>query len=154
VMNCHVGSAMQQMYHQRLFTDATVVTEGQVLHVHRAVLAAGSPVFQAMFSSPMHEGERPFSWALVFSYQQTCVSHTCSLLPLLHCWLLQHATHVSTSCIKVLCIVVPYIDVLWPTCECDSLPRSLSWSSQRCRMMQASSKALSLPGPAQKLCAC
>ena len=37
------------MYEQGLFTDAVLVVEGQALHVHRAVLAAASPVFHAMF---------------------------------------------------------------------------------------------------------
>lgn len=52
---------MRSMYEQQLFTDATLVVQGQKLHAHRAVLAAASPVFLRMFSSPMQEGEQEVS---------------------------------------------------------------------------------------------
>lgn len=57
LMNHQLGPSMQAMYRQRLFTDATIVVEGQTLHAHRAVLAAASPVFERMFCSQMQEGE-------------------------------------------------------------------------------------------------
>ena len=57
LMNHQLGASVQAMYQQRLFTDATIVVEGKTLHVHRAVLAAASPVFERMFSSHMQEGE-------------------------------------------------------------------------------------------------
>lgn len=61
LMNHQLGPSMQAMYRQRLFTDATIVVEGHTLHVHRAVLAAASPVFERMFSSDMQEGSTPVS---------------------------------------------------------------------------------------------
>ena len=57
LMNHQLPGSMQAMYRQRLFTDAAIMVEGKTLHVHRAVLAAASPVFQRMFSSHMQEGE-------------------------------------------------------------------------------------------------
>lgn len=56
LMNHQLGASMQAMYQQRLFTDATILVEGQILHAHRAVLAVASPVFERMFSSHMQEG--------------------------------------------------------------------------------------------------
>ena len=41
----------QQMLHERLFTDATLVVEDQAIPVHRAVLAANSPVVKRMLMS-------------------------------------------------------------------------------------------------------
>ena len=59
LQNCQAVCAMRGMYEQQLFTDATILVQGQQLHVHRAVLAAVSPVFQRMFSSQMQEGGTP-----------------------------------------------------------------------------------------------
>ncbi len=56
LMPTHLSSSMQAMYHQQLFTDLTIMIEGQTLHAHRAVLASASPVFAQMFSSNWQEG--------------------------------------------------------------------------------------------------
>ena len=56
LLNWQLGSSMQTMYQQQLFTDATISVQGQTLRAHRAVLAAASPVFERMFSSQMQEG--------------------------------------------------------------------------------------------------
>ena len=57
LMNHELGTSMQAMYKQQLFTDATVSVEGQLFHAHRAVLATASPVFERMFKSHMQEGK-------------------------------------------------------------------------------------------------
>lgn len=43
------------LWHQRLFTDCTVVSGGEAVPCHRAVLASASPVLQAMLDSSMSE---------------------------------------------------------------------------------------------------
>lgn len=48
---------MRDMYEQQLFTDASIVVQGQTLHVHRAVLAAISPVFACLFSRTWQQGK-------------------------------------------------------------------------------------------------
>ena len=56
LQNWQMGAKMSTVYEQMLFPDATLVVRGQRLPAHRAVLAAASPVFLRMFSSPMQEG--------------------------------------------------------------------------------------------------
>lgn len=48
---------MQIMYEEGLYTDATLVVQGEAFQVHRAVLAAASGVFHSMFRHDMREGE-------------------------------------------------------------------------------------------------
>lgn len=48
--------AMDQLLDRSKFTDATVKCDGREFHVHRAVLATVSEVFDNMFSSGMQEG--------------------------------------------------------------------------------------------------
>ncbi len=57
MMNLQAGSSTQTMYQQQLFTDATILVQGRTLRLHRAVLAAASPVFERMFCSHMQEGQ-------------------------------------------------------------------------------------------------
>ena len=40
------------------FSDVVLVVEGEKLHVHRAVLALCSPVFETMFTSDFQEKEK------------------------------------------------------------------------------------------------
>ena len=68
-VHCGLAHASQQMLHEDLFTDAVVVVEGQGIPVHRAVLAANSPVFKQMFLSQMREGEN-----FVF-FCRACLAH-------------------------------------------------------------------------------
>lgn len=49
-------TALARMWEDRNFTDAEVTCAGTVFPIHRAVLAAESPVFAAAFSSSMQEG--------------------------------------------------------------------------------------------------
>lgn len=56
LQNWQVGANKSMVYEQMLFPDATLVVRGQRLPAHRAMLAAASPVFLRMFSSPMQEG--------------------------------------------------------------------------------------------------
>lgn len=56
VKNWEVLSTSYRMYEQQLYTDASLVVGDQTLHVHRAVLAAASPVFEGMFRHNMQEG--------------------------------------------------------------------------------------------------
>ena len=51
-----LSHASQQMLHRQLFTDAVLIVEGHQIAVHRAVLAANSPVFNQLFSCQMTEG--------------------------------------------------------------------------------------------------
>lgn len=44
-----------RLWEQRQFTDATVVCDGVTFSVHRAILAAASPVLHRAFSSCLHE---------------------------------------------------------------------------------------------------
>ena len=53
------------MLHEELYTDATLVVEGQDIPVHRAVLAANSPVFKQMFISNMREGMLSSAYVVV-----------------------------------------------------------------------------------------
>jgi hypothetical protein len=48
--------AMHTMHVERLFPDASVVAGDETIQVHRAVMAAGSPVMRAMFESDFKEG--------------------------------------------------------------------------------------------------
>lgn len=49
--NCRCGTALDPSY-----TDITFCVEGQEFQLHKAVLAAASPVFDRMFRSNMQEG--------------------------------------------------------------------------------------------------
>ena len=51
-----LGHASQRTLREELFTDATLVVRGHKIGVHRAVLAANSPIFKHMFCSQMTEG--------------------------------------------------------------------------------------------------
>eukprot|EP00747_Dinoflagellata_sp_TGD_P171288 gnl/TRDRNA2_/TRDRNA2_205025_c0_seq1.p1 gnl/TRDRNA2_/TRDRNA2_205025_c0~~gnl/TRDRNA2_/TRDRNA2_205025_c0_seq1.p1 ORF type:complete len:264 (+),score=63.57 gnl/TRDRNA2_/TRDRNA2_205025_c0_seq1:66-857(+) len=51
-----VTAVQERVWKQRKFTDAEVVSDGVRIPVHRATLAAASPVFEAAFSSAMQEG--------------------------------------------------------------------------------------------------
>ena len=54
-------SHLQELWECRRFPDAEVVCGGRVFPVHRAVLSAASPVFEAAFTAPMREAaERRF----------------------------------------------------------------------------------------------
>lgn len=46
------------MWEQREFSDCEVCCAEEVVHCHRVVLAAASPVFASMLGSPMTEGEQ------------------------------------------------------------------------------------------------
>lgn len=52
--NCRCGTALDPSY-----TDVTFCVEGQEFQLHKAVLAAASPVFDRMFRSNMQEGVIP-----------------------------------------------------------------------------------------------
>ena len=56
-VHCGLGQTSQHMLNQQLFTDATLVVQGHSIPVHRAVLAANSPVFYRMFTCQMSEGK-------------------------------------------------------------------------------------------------
>ena len=56
-MHCGLNQANQQMLQEELFTDATLIVQGHSIAVHRAVLAANSPVFKQLFSCQMTEGK-------------------------------------------------------------------------------------------------
>ena len=90
LINHQLGSSIQAMYRQRLFTDATIVVEGQALPVHRAVLAAASPVFERMFSSHMQEGESTLCVPLQLHLDCSLVqrAQVCSLI----CWRHRHGS--------------------------------------------------------------
>ena len=61
-----LACASQQMLHEDLFTDAVLMVEGQGIAVHRAVLAANSPVFKSMFKSQMSEGKSTCQYSFLF----------------------------------------------------------------------------------------
>jgi hypothetical protein len=48
--------ALDVLHAERLFTDASVVAGDEKISVHRAIMAAGSPVMRAMFESGFKEG--------------------------------------------------------------------------------------------------
>eukprot|EP00929_Paragymnodinium_shiwhaense_P060005 TRINITY_DN30006_c0_g1_i1.p1 TRINITY_DN30006_c0_g1~~TRINITY_DN30006_c0_g1_i1.p1 ORF type:complete len:429 (-),score=47.02 TRINITY_DN30006_c0_g1_i1:384-1670(-) len=54
----HAVATAEQLWHRRLFPDAQVVApDGKTFAVHRAVLAAASPVLEAAWRQPLREGE-------------------------------------------------------------------------------------------------
>ena len=72
--NCRCGTALDPSY-----TDITFCVEGQEFQLHKAVLAAASPVFDCMFRSNMQQGViPPLSWLLSIDEAR----HTSS-----ECWL-------------------------------------------------------------------
>ena len=56
-VHCGLNQTNTKMLQEELFTDATLVVQGHSIAVHRAVLAANSPVFKRLFSCHMTEGE-------------------------------------------------------------------------------------------------
>ena len=57
IVPTHLSTSMFQMYQKQLYTDASIVVQGQTLHVHRAVLAASSKVFDCWFGPTWQTGE-------------------------------------------------------------------------------------------------
>jgi len=54
----HIATAAWQLWERRPFSDATVVANnGKTFEVHRSVLAASSPVFEAAWRQPLRESE-------------------------------------------------------------------------------------------------
>merc|ERR1739848_837938 len=51
-----MSPAMENAWKKRKFTDAEVLCNGTRIPVHRMMLAAVSPVFEAAFTSEMQEG--------------------------------------------------------------------------------------------------
>ena len=49
------GEKMKQMHEKNLFTDVKIVVQDKTFNVHRAVLAAHSPVFEKMFENDTKE---------------------------------------------------------------------------------------------------
>eukprot|EP00747_Dinoflagellata_sp_TGD_P004808 gnl/TRDRNA2_/TRDRNA2_112084_c0_seq1.p1 gnl/TRDRNA2_/TRDRNA2_112084_c0~~gnl/TRDRNA2_/TRDRNA2_112084_c0_seq1.p1 ORF type:complete len:252 (+),score=37.33 gnl/TRDRNA2_/TRDRNA2_112084_c0_seq1:45-758(+) len=52
-----IASQQKRIWENRMFADATISSSGMQFPVHRAVLAAASPVFERAFSGPMKEGK-------------------------------------------------------------------------------------------------
>ena len=92
----------QQMLQERLFTDATLVVEGQAIPVHRAVLAANSPFFKCMLASQMREGDS-------VDLMECADARSCfTYISLLRAILLLFLTHLYQklamhSCIAIAC---------------------------------------------------
>ncbi|XP_051055224.1 speckle-type POZ protein-like [Phodopus roborovskii] len=55
VPKCTMADELGELWENSLFTDCSLVVAGQEFHAHKAILAARSPVFRAMFQHDMKE---------------------------------------------------------------------------------------------------
>ncbi|XP_051055225.1 speckle-type POZ protein-like [Phodopus roborovskii] len=55
VPKCMMADELGELWENSLFTDCSLVVAGQEFHAHKAILAARSPVFRAMFQHDMKE---------------------------------------------------------------------------------------------------
>ena len=106
-----LACASQQMLHEDLFTDAVLMVEGQGIAVHRAVLAANSPVFKNMFKSQMREGKSTCMYLCL-----VMVSHLVIKKMVVLRFLSLHAgtTAASIQCFTPECLVLLLSLCLYP----------------------------------------
>ncbi|XP_035294812.1 speckle-type POZ protein-like [Cricetulus griseus] len=58
VPRCTVADDLGQLWENSVFTDCSLVVAGQEFGAHKAILAARSPVFRAMFEKDMEESRK------------------------------------------------------------------------------------------------
>ncbi|ERE82363.1 speckle-type POZ protein, partial [Cricetulus griseus] len=58
VPRCTMADDLGQLWENSVFTDCSLVVAGQVFGAHKAILAARSPVFRAMFEHDMEESRK------------------------------------------------------------------------------------------------